>query len=98
LAQQLLESLLEKFKKIIVDDAPFECEPYKGRVTWVKPKLVCKVIYMAVTPDLSLRHPRFKGLRDDKTPEECAITQILPNAKNEMRNLKINQQPETATK
>ncbi len=77
--QPLLESLLEKLKKIVVSKAPFECEPYKGRVTWVEPKLVCEVVYMAVTPDLSLRHPRFKGLRDDKTPTECTIDQILPH-------------------
>ena len=72
-----LESLLEKLKKIVVGTEPFECEPYRGRVIWVKPKLVCEVVYMAVTPDLSLRHPRFRGLREDKAPSECTIDQIL---------------------
>ncbi len=47
--QALLESLLEKLKKIVVSEAPFECEPYKGKVTWVEPKLVCEVVYMAVS-------------------------------------------------
>jgi len=75
--QVLLESLLEKLKKMVVPDAPFECQPYKGRVTWVEPKLVREVVYMAVTPDLSLRDPRFRGLRDDKTPAECTIDQII---------------------
>ena len=75
--QMLLDSLLEKLKKTIVAEAPFDCDPYRGRVTWVEPKLVCEVVYMAVTPDLSLRHPRFKGLRDDKTPADCTIDQII---------------------
>jgi bifunctional non-homologous end joining protein LigD len=75
--QALLESLVGKLKKIAVGAEPFECEPYRGKVTWVEPKLVCEVVYMAVTPDMNLRHPRFKGLRDDKTPKECTIDQIL---------------------
>jgi DNA ligase D-like protein (predicted ligase) len=76
--QALLESLVGKLKKIVVGTEPFECEPYKGRVTWVEPRLVCEVVYMAVTPDLSLRHPRFKRLREDKAPSESTIDQILP--------------------
>jgi bifunctional non-homologous end joining protein LigD len=62
---------------MVVGTEPFECEPYKGRVTWVESRLVCEVVYMAVTPDMSLRHPRFKGLRDDKNPAECTIDQLV---------------------
>jgi len=51
----------------VVSGEPLEYEPYKGRVTWVEPKLVCEVVYpLAVTPDLKMRHPRFKRLKDDK--------------------------------
>jgi bifunctional non-homologous end joining protein LigD len=32
-------------------------------VTWIKPKLVCEVIYSEWTADGHLRHPVFKGLR-----------------------------------
>ena len=76
--QALLENLLEKLKKTVVCDEPFECEPYRGRVKWVEPTLVCEVVYMALTPDLKLRHPRLKRLREDKTPSECTIDQIVP--------------------
>ena len=76
--QTLLESLMEKLMKIVVTVEPFEYEPYKGRITWVEPRLVCEVVYMAVTPDLKLRHPRFKRLREDKEPSECTIDQLLP--------------------
>jgi DNA ligase D-like protein (predicted ligase) len=74
--QSLLESFLGKLKEIVVADEPFECEPYKGRITWVEPRLVCEVIFMAVTPDLKLRHPRFNRLLLDKSPAECTIDQI----------------------
>lgn len=38
---------------------------------WVQPELVCTVKYMMKTESGSLRQPVFKGLRDDKSPEEC---------------------------
>jgi bifunctional non-homologous end joining protein LigD len=42
-------------------------------VTWVKPRLVVEVAYMAVTADGRLRFPRFKRLRTDKDPLECKL-------------------------
>ena len=35
-------------------------------VTWLKPKLVCEVIYQIVTKDCRLRMPRLHRLRSDK--------------------------------
>jgi DNA ligase D-like protein (predicted ligase) len=41
----------------------------KGRgVHWVKPKLLAQVAFAEWTHDGKLRHPRFMGLRRDKTP------------------------------
>src|SRR3989449_1786902 len=37
-------------------------------VTWVKPRIVVEVAYMAVTNDGRLRFPRFKRIRNDKDP------------------------------
>lgn len=38
---------------------------------WVAPMLVCTVEYMHKTQNGGMRQPVFKGLRMDKTPEEC---------------------------
>jgi bifunctional non-homologous end joining protein LigD len=38
---------------------------------WVKPALVCECAFSEWTRDRSMRHPRFIGLREDKTPLEC---------------------------
>ena len=38
---------------------------------WVSPDLVCTVKFMERTLNGGMRQPVFKGLREDKTPEEC---------------------------
>lgn len=38
---------------------------------WLYPALVCKVAYMEKSKNGSLRQPVFRGLRDDKKPEDC---------------------------
>lgn len=40
---------------------------------WIQPSLVCTVQYMEKTASGMLRQPVFKGLRNDKTPEECLV-------------------------
>ena len=42
-------------------------------VTWVKPRLVVEVAYMALTNDRRLRFPRFKRLRPDKPAIDCKL-------------------------
>src|SRR6185369_1921995 len=44
-------------------------------VHWVKPKLVAEVAYTAITHDGLLRHPTFKGLREDKPADEVILEQ-----------------------
>jgi DNA ligase D-like protein (predicted ligase) len=43
--------------------------PVKG-VHWVRPQLVAQVGFAEWTPDGKLRHPRYLGLRDDKSPDQ----------------------------
>lgn len=58
--------------------SPFaEPVPVKG-ARWVEPKLVCTVEYREMTSGLKLRAPSFKGLRDDKRPEECVLEDQIP--------------------
>lgn len=44
-------------------------------VHWVRPEVVCAVEYMEFTSQGSMRAASFKGLRDDKSPEECVVEQ-----------------------
>jgi len=44
-------------------------------VARLKPLLVCTVKFMKYTPGGGLRQPVFKGLRSDKAPMECVVSQ-----------------------
>ncbi|MEX0790791.1 MAG: non-homologous end-joining DNA ligase [Actinomycetota bacterium] len=51
---------------------PFADRLPKG-VVFVRPELVAKVEYRELTSGKRLRAPSFKGLRDDKAPQECLV-------------------------
>jgi DNA ligase D-like protein (predicted ligase)/DNA ligase D-like protein (predicted 3'-phosphoesterase) len=78
--QEMLGILMDKFGKLKTGIAPFKSEA-GDKVIWVEPKLVCEVAYQVVTRDLRLRMPRFKRLRDDKSPAECTVDQLVENKK-----------------
>lgn len=57
-----------------VEAPPFPILPGNEAAVWVEPELVCTVRYMERTASGAMRQPVFKGLRDDKRPEECIRT------------------------
>lgn len=75
---EMQTELLKKMKALETAKCPFAKEPDynkpsrfrpdppKAEVTWLKPKLVVEVAYRAIGADGGLRHPSFRGLRDDK--------------------------------
>lgn len=74
--EKTLEELLETFKLLKSEKAPFETRLHE-EITWLKPELVCEVYYQVVTNDGRLRMPRFQGLRKDKSPSECTLEQLF---------------------
>ena len=46
---------------------------------WVVPRLVAEIAFSEWTDDGRLRHPRFKGLRDDKMPAEVVAERPIDN-------------------
>ena len=78
--EELLDILTDKFEKLKTDVAPFKPE-VGDRVTWLEPKLVCEVAYQVVTDDGKLRMARFHHLREDKSPSECTLDQIIEDKK-----------------
>jgi ATP-dependent DNA ligase len=65
-----LRSLAEQLRPLERSETPFVNAPRFREVTWVEPELVAQVGFAEWTRDGRLRHPRFLGLRDDKSARE----------------------------
>lgn len=63
----------------------FRPNPPKATVVWLKPKIVCEISYRELTKDKALRHPSFKGLREDKNAQDIRweSAEIFPTAASE---------------
>lgn len=68
---------LNQYKYKIINESPFENTPpgNEGAV-WIEPELVCIVESMPTDKD-SFRQPVFKGIRDDKSAEECVLKENI---------------------
>jgi bifunctional non-homologous end joining protein LigD len=49
-------------------------------VVWVRPELVGEVEFAEFTPGGSLRHPRWRGLRPDKRPDQVVREEPVPES------------------
>jgi ATP-dependent DNA ligase len=66
-----LEQLERKLAPLHRRTSPFAPGPSpSGEVQWVTPRLVVEVGFGEWTPAGLLRHPRFLGLREDKSADE----------------------------
>jgi bifunctional non-homologous end joining protein LigD len=59
----------------LVTKTPVVKEPIEAPspIVWVKPRIVCEILYSNITRDKKLRFPRFSKLRTDKRPEDCVL-------------------------
>ncbi len=57
-----------------VEKPSFDIPKGNEGAIWIRPEIVCTVSYMERTEAGGFRHPVFKGLRDDKTANECVET------------------------
>ncbi len=66
------DNLARKFKPLERTKSPFEEVPAVERkdAVWLEPKLVAQIAFTERTRDGRLRHPSFKGLREDKPARE----------------------------
>ena len=70
---KLALELRARLERIAQKTSPFSPPPagLLGRnAHWVKPELVCEVVFTEWTTDGKIRHPSFQGLRSDKDPKE----------------------------
>lgn len=74
--ERMLDELAERLRPLRAERNPFGRGGPRGAV-WVEPRLLAEVEFGEWTRDGLLRHPSFKGLREDKAPEE--VVRELPD-------------------
>lgn len=69
------KSILAQLEKRPLGKPAFASVPrdIARRAKWVKPELVAEVTYSEVTPEGSLRHPSFQGMREDKRADQVVM-------------------------
>jgi DNA ligase D-like protein (predicted ligase) len=68
--QETLRRLSSSLAPLKRSSSPFADEVKERNTTWVEPRLVAQVGFSEWTRDGRLRHPRFLGLREDKSADE----------------------------
>lgn len=73
-SQRQLDQLSEMLQSLESDQSPFcGTVPDRRAVHWVQPRLVVDVEFAERTRDGRPRHPVFRGLREDREPEEIRL-------------------------
>ena len=68
---QSIREIREKLDPLIRKKCPFAVEPKTNApVIWVKPELVCEVVFHGWTDEGLMRQPVFLRLREDKAARE----------------------------
>ncbi|QFR98155.1 ATP-dependent DNA ligase [Streptomyces tsukubensis] len=68
--RRTLHALGERLDSLATPRSPFAGRVAERTAHWTRPELVAQVGFTEWTREGMLRHPRFLGLRDDKSPEE----------------------------
>ncbi|HXB08058.1 MAG TPA: DNA ligase D [Puia sp.] len=83
--EDMQREMMRRFKPLIQKECPFFTEPdvnkpsrfrpdpKEATATWLKPALVGEVNFRELTGDGVMRHPSFKGMRDDKEAKKVVL-------------------------
>lgn len=78
-SRNVLLSVYERLRELASDSCPFSNPPEDASgVRWVQPELVAEVEFSEWTRDGVLRHSSFRGLREDKNPQEIRLPEAAP--------------------
>ena len=71
-SHKLGRSIIAALQRIARESLPFDTipRPDANGAHWAEPKLVCEVQFTEWTKEGRIRHPSFKGLREDKPAKD----------------------------
>lgn len=72
-SERQLGELHGRLQALEVEASPFDPAPPERGVHWVEPVLVVEVEFTEWTGDGMLRHPVYRGLREDRDPDEITL-------------------------
>lgn len=75
---KILRRLHEELSTLETNESPFVEQPRIKGAHWVRPELVAEIGFSEWTDDGKLRHPRFEGLRPDKSARDVIREQPQP--------------------
>ena len=95
--ERTLRELLATLRERESPTMPFATTPrVNAPAHWCLPELVCEVQYVEMTREGTLRHPSYRGLRADVSPEECTGEERRESTKSALREAARAAQTATA--
>lgn len=80
------DKILKQMEAMLIAKPAFATVPrdIARRAHWVRPELVAEVAYAEITPDGSLRHASFQGIRADKRASQVLLEVPVETAGNDL--------------
>ena len=72
-SDEMLDRVTGLLEPLQAGESPFSGRQPPKEAVFVRPELVAQVEFAEWTRDMTIRHPSFKGLRDDKDPQEVVL-------------------------
>lgn len=90
-----LEALGKRMESLRQKKSPFAATPksVSRNVRWVRPELIAEIDFNELTDGGHVRHGVFKGLREDKKPEQVSLEKATgadPKAREEYHGIRIS--------
>lgn len=73
---EMLATLKRMLDSLATDESPFEGRQPPEQTVFIRPQLVVEVEFSEWTRAGTLRHPSFKGLREDKNPQDVVLERV----------------------
>lgn len=80
-SHSVLKDVFNQLQRLERKTSPFANPPEEPQVHWVTPQLVAEVEFTEWTRDGVLRHPSFRGLREDKEAKDIKLPDVLNSGK-----------------